>query len=168
MPVSQPKPGGEDELNSVQQWELLQCWNTASQPCLVPWVLLPVGSLCVSGCSPGNKATVPSETLNCSILWLRVCPELTFTWEHNQNLFRSFSSAGMQIKMFLLLRGKSLLHGELRRVYLKPVLGGHKTVMVELEAIRHLKAQSITKVDSIYSICMYNPQQVVFPTIKKL
>lgn len=27
MPINQPKPGGEDELNSVQQWELLQCQN---------------------------------------------------------------------------------------------------------------------------------------------
>lgn len=87
----------------------------ASWSCPIPWALLPVGSLCVSGYSSGNKATGPSESLKCKILWLRVCPELMFTWEREQNLFRSFSVRTMQIKSFLSSKGTVVFTGNSER-----------------------------------------------------
>lgn len=105
MPISQTEPGSKAVLHPKQQWELLQCWNTS---CFLE-LPNPLGlwAVCVSGYSPGNKATVPSETLDCSILWLWLCPELTFTWEREQNQFKIFSVRVMEIKIPFLQREKS-------------------------------------------------------------
>lgn len=76
MPISQTEPGSKAVLHPKQQWELLQCWNRSSFLELPNPSGLAACGQSVSGCSPGNKVSVPSESLDCRILWLWLCPEL--------------------------------------------------------------------------------------------
>lgn len=157
-------------LSLAVKMSLTQCssgnWSSAgiqanSWSCLVPWASLPVGSLCFSGFAPGNKATVPSETLNCSILWLWVCPELTFTWEREQDLFRSFSITAMQIKSFLSSKGRVFSAGNSD--------GFIWNLNSGLEDC-HGRVGSNQAFESTtdYKGWLHIPQQVVFLTINKL